>query len=432
MADIKEAIAAIKAGDKETGRRLLAGILQADLDNELAWLWMAAVAESPEQRRKYLLRVLELNPDNASAKKGLAALDQKQAQTPKSSQPDPETQKSKTAGPLMARLAATQQAQEELLPIPKPREPEPDAPPDEVDETVDAEAEVIGEVGLNEPDVVEEDEEQDEEEYYDDDDDDEDDVEPEGDPLVESFNKPSESRTMFYATIGVVLFLCCAAVVIARLAFQPLSGTMSATVAAVVGTSTPTISPTPTDTPVPTGTPTNTPTATSTPTVIGTRVVADTPTTTPTVSRTPTPNPFLTTGQVVGIISGDEISVVIDGIETRVKYAAIAAPSLEQGEPFAQEAMEINRLLVEGKTVTLEEDEQDSDESGRLLRYVFADGVMINEELIRQGVARVDLQPPNTKYGSRFQEVERDTRVTGIGIWSNESAQATPEAGGDN
>ena len=75
---LRQAIATIKAGDKETGRRMLADILQADLENEQAWLWLSGVVDSDEEKRKYLNRVLEINPDNRAAKRGLHLLDQKE------------------------------------------------------------------------------------------------------------------------------------------------------------------------------------------------------------------------------------------------------------------------------------------------------------------------------------------------------------------
>ena len=49
---LQEAIEAIKAGDKETGRQMLADILQADLENEQAWLWLSGVVESDEEKQK--------------------------------------------------------------------------------------------------------------------------------------------------------------------------------------------------------------------------------------------------------------------------------------------------------------------------------------------------------------------------------------------
>ncbi len=49
-------------------------MIQADEFNELAWMWMAAVAENNAQRREALEIVLEINPDNARAREALDRL----------------------------------------------------------------------------------------------------------------------------------------------------------------------------------------------------------------------------------------------------------------------------------------------------------------------------------------------------------------------
>ena len=214
---------------------------------------------------------------------------------------------------------------------------------------------------------------------------------------------------------------------------------VSPTLAAVIGTNTPTV--TPTLTPSQTPTPTDTPTATQTPTppptftatATGTRVVADTPTVTPFPTKTSTPDPNRQTGQVVAVVASNVIDVLIDGVEYRVKYLLIDTPAFndpERGtETFGQEALAINRLLVEGQTVTLERDVTDADEFGRLLRYVYVGDLLVNQELIRQGVAWVAPVPPDVKYQASFEEVERETQAVGVGVWSLvSSAQPTPPA----
>ena len=76
---LEEAIALIRLGNAEEGRRLLTQTLQADPNNEMAWLWMSWVVTTDEQRRQCLRRVLVINPDNELAKRGLAALGGEQA-----------------------------------------------------------------------------------------------------------------------------------------------------------------------------------------------------------------------------------------------------------------------------------------------------------------------------------------------------------------
>ncbi|MEJ2746729.1 MAG: hypothetical protein P8183_02250 [Anaerolineae bacterium] len=71
---LKEAIAAAKAGRRQEAHQLLMAVLQADEENELAWLWLSGVVSSVEERRICLENVLTLNPDNKIAQRGLAKL----------------------------------------------------------------------------------------------------------------------------------------------------------------------------------------------------------------------------------------------------------------------------------------------------------------------------------------------------------------------
>lgn len=72
VSKLDEAIAVIRAGEIEQGRRLLIEVLQEEPRNAQAWLWMSGVVSDPERRRQSLLAVLEIDPDNELAKKGLA------------------------------------------------------------------------------------------------------------------------------------------------------------------------------------------------------------------------------------------------------------------------------------------------------------------------------------------------------------------------
>lgn len=77
--NLQRAIATIKSGDKENGKRLLIKVLETDQHNEDAWLWMTKVVNSNSKRIKCLENVLRINPDNETAKRGITLLQQKQA-----------------------------------------------------------------------------------------------------------------------------------------------------------------------------------------------------------------------------------------------------------------------------------------------------------------------------------------------------------------
>ena len=54
---------------------------------------------------------------------------------------------------------------------------------------------------------------------------------------------------------------------------------------------------------------------------------------------------------------------------------------------------------------------QKRDRYSRLLGYVYlADGRMLNEVILRQGLAELFVIPPNLRYSRRFQEILARTR----------------------
>src|SRR5258706_8910022 len=71
---LQTGIAALKRGEKDTAREILLRVVEADESNETAWLWLSAALDSPEDQIAALENVLALNPDNASAQKGLSQL----------------------------------------------------------------------------------------------------------------------------------------------------------------------------------------------------------------------------------------------------------------------------------------------------------------------------------------------------------------------
>lgn len=64
-------IRAAKAGNKDAARIAFEQVLGQDKKNERAMMWMAKLADSTPDRKKWLDKVLELNPDNDSAREAL-------------------------------------------------------------------------------------------------------------------------------------------------------------------------------------------------------------------------------------------------------------------------------------------------------------------------------------------------------------------------
>jgi hypothetical protein len=73
---LAQGIAAVKSGDRATARDLLTRAVRRRPESETGWLWLSSVLDTPQGRAHCLRRVLALNPDNAAARRGLAALEQ--------------------------------------------------------------------------------------------------------------------------------------------------------------------------------------------------------------------------------------------------------------------------------------------------------------------------------------------------------------------
>ena len=116
------------------------------------------------------------------------------------------------------------------------------------------------------------------------------------------------------------------------------------------------------------------------------------------------------------MIDGDTIT--IEG-GYRVRYIGIDAPEIRpEVEAFGIEAWQANRKLVEGKEVRLERDVSEKDKYGRLLRYVWVDDILVEAELVRQGLARAKAYPPDTKYQDYLEQMEAEAKEAGRGIWA--------------
>lgn len=123
--------------------------------------------------------------------------------------------------------------------------------------------------------------------------------------------------------------------------------------------------------------------------------------------------------RVERVIDGD--TIVIEG-GLRVRYIGIDTPETKHPEKsveyFGEEASLFNKRLVSGKEVRLEYDVQKFDKYGRLLAYVYADGVFVNARLVEEGYAQILTIPPNVKYSDLFLRLQKTARGQNRGLWA--------------
>lgn len=125
----------------------------------------------------------------------------------------------------------------------------------------------------------------------------------------------------------------------------------------------------------------------------------------------------------VQVIDGDTIKVRMKGKEDTVRFLLVDAPETHNDrlgkQPLGDEAKEFTEQMIKhAKKIELEKDQSTRDNYGRFLAYVYADGKSVQEELLKNGFARVAyVYKPNTKYAKEYEEFEQQARNKKVGIW---------------
>jgi endonuclease YncB( thermonuclease family) len=142
-------------------------------------------------------------------------------------------------------------------------------------------------------------------------------------------------------------------------------------------------------------------------------------------SGVPAPAPAPGVAVVTRVVDGDTIDVAIGGRDERVRLLGIDTPEIhvEGGLPecFGPEAADhTSSLLPPGTEVRLERDVVGRDHYGRLLAHVYRlpDGLLINEELVRQGFARPLTIEPNHVLAERYVTATVAAEADGLGLWT--------------
>jgi micrococcal nuclease len=118
------------------------------------------------------------------------------------------------------------------------------------------------------------------------------------------------------------------------------------------------------------------------------------------------------------VIDGD--TIIVDG-KKKVRYIGINTPELKTqtspDECFARKALDENKKILENKQIFMEKDVSEVDKYNRLLRYVWANNTFVNDYLIRNGFAKIDIYPPDTKYYLQFKQAQQEAKDNNRGLW---------------
>lgn len=143
--------------------------------------------------------------------------------------------------------------------------------------------------------------------------------------------------------------------------------------------------------------------------------------------------------EVTRVVDGDTLVVRLPSTsprgrvrELRVRLLGIDCPETVQPdhavEPWGPEAAEFTKTFVAGQAVQLRFDKRRLDKYDRYLAYVFVDDRMLNEELVRAGLATVSTFPGDSdSMTRRLRAAETQAKEQARGMWSGQASRPMQE-----
>ncbi len=127
-------------------------------------------------------------------------------------------------------------------------------------------------------------------------------------------------------------------------------------------------------------------------------------------------------------IDGDTASLKVNGKVKKVRFLAVDAPEIKHGnkkaDPYGDEAKLYTCVTLKtAKKIEIEYDENSdkTDKYGRHLVWVFTDGNLLQEKLVKKGLAKVAYLYDDYKYTKKLQKAESEAKKQKLNIWGNYS-----------
>ena len=122
-------------------------------------------------------------------------------------------------------------------------------------------------------------------------------------------------------------------------------------------------------------------------------------------------------GEVVGIADGDTITVLNSKTLKDVKIRLYGIDTPERGQAFSKRARQFTSKLVYGKVVEVKV--MATDRYGRTVAMIYADKTLLNEELVKTGLAWVYWQYCHHPICESWKGLQIGARMDKRGLWAD-------------
>nr|prf nuclease [Staphylococcus aureus] len=134
---------------------------------------------------------------------------------------------------------------------------------------------------------------------------------------------------------------------------------------------------------------------------------------------------------LIKAIDGDTVKLMYKGPQMTFRLLLVDTPQTKHPkkgvEKYGPEASAFTKKMVENaKKIEVEFNKgQRTDKYGRGLAYIYADGKMVNEALVRQGLAKVAyVYKPNNTHEQLLRKEKKSEAQAKLNIWSENDADS--------
>jgi endonuclease YncB( thermonuclease family) len=120
-------------------------------------------------------------------------------------------------------------------------------------------------------------------------------------------------------------------------------------------------------------------------------------------------------GKVIGVADGDTITVLRDKEQVSIRLYGIDCP--ERGQAFSRKAKQFTSKVVYGKVVEVKV--MATDRYGRTVAMIYDDKTLLNEELVKAGLAWVYYQYCHEIICHAWADYQFAAKMDKRGLWSD-------------